>query len=87
MNFNKIGGFPGGEKLESVDKLQQQLPQDSMSSIIDINNPRNWELDFPHENGNYYNMCINCKQGFIGHKRRVICKICSLSEIPLEEIK
>lgn len=37
----------------------------------------NWEEDYPHENGNYINTCIECKMPFKGHKRRVICKICA----------
>jgi hypothetical protein len=38
---------------------------------------RRWEEDFPHENGNYMNICIDCKEIFFGHKRRVLCKCCS----------
>jgi hypothetical protein len=36
-----------------------------------------WSEDFPHENGNYENRCSECGIGFMGHKRRVVCKICS----------
>lgn len=39
------------------------------------------ERDFPEEwiqyNGQYTHVCLACKQGFIGHKRRWICKVCS----------
>lgn len=38
---------------------------------------RNWQEDYPHENGNYLNECVYCKLIFIGHKRRVVCKLCS----------
>lgn len=38
---------------------------------------RNWTEDASHENGNYENLCLECDQSFIGHKRRVICKACS----------
>jgi hypothetical protein len=38
---------------------------------------RNWKEDFTHENGNYLNKCIECDHYFRGHKRRVICKLCS----------
>lgn len=38
-----------------------------------------WEEDFSHENGNYYNTCCHCEKTFIGHKRRVSCKKCSKS--------
>lgn len=37
----------------------------------------NWTEDYSHENGNYLNTCIECKRIFKGHKRRVICKVCS----------
>lgn len=39
-------------------------------------NPRDWSEDFNHENGNYQNLCYNCQKTFIGHKRRVVCKLC-----------
>jgi|SRR5690348_16997431 len=62
---------------------------------------RDWTEDFPHENGNYSNICTRCGGIFFGHKRRVICRLCanrneltysdwkSLSEIkpPPEELK
>lgn len=38
---------------------------------------RDWKEDFTHENGNYANMCMYCEQSFYGHKRRVVCKVCS----------
>ncbi len=41
-----------------------------------LNSDRNWEEDYHHENGRYMNRCIECKEVFIGNKRRMICKIC-----------
>ena len=38
---------------------------------------RNWTEDFSHENGNYQCKCFKCEQFFIGHKRRVVCKLCA----------
>lgn len=38
---------------------------------------RRWKEDGGHENGNYYNECLACGRGFIGHKRRAVCKACS----------
>ena len=35
-----------------------------------------WPEDFNHDNGMYYCRCIECKERFIGYKRRVICKSC-----------
>lgn len=37
---------------------------------------RDWQEDFSHENGNYQNRCVYCEHGFLGHKRRMICKRC-----------
>ena len=36
-----------------------------------------WPEDYTHENGNYINNCAQCEAAFIGHKRRVICKVCA----------
>jgi hypothetical protein len=38
---------------------------------------RDWVEDFSYENGNYENRCCRCMSLFIGHKRRVVCKICA----------
>jgi hypothetical protein len=37
----------------------------------------NWPEDFEHENGNYANQCKECKMLFVGHKRRLVCKLCA----------
>jgi hypothetical protein len=39
-----------------------------------------WTEDFAHENGRYQNKCANCGTVFIGHKRRVCCKVCALQD-------
>jgi hypothetical protein len=36
-----------------------------------------WIEDASLENGSYYCECVNCKQIFAGHKRRVVCRICA----------
>jgi hypothetical protein len=41
------------------------------------NTDRNWTEDAAHENGNYECRCVECGNSFIGHKRRVLCKLCS----------
>lgn len=45
-----------------------------------MNLKRDWIEDFKHENGKYENKCIECKRKFIGHKRRVLCKACAITE-------
>ena len=52
--------------------------------LFDRDNPRNWQIDYPHENGNYCNSCLYCERLFIGHKRRVSCRECH--DKPMEEI-
>lgn len=37
---------------------------------------RDWQEDFWQENGNYNCICYKCDNIFIGHKRRIVCKIC-----------
>jgi len=44
---------------------------------------RDWPEDSSHENGNYHNLCVVCGSSFIGHKRRVICKVCAPPPAPL----
>lgn len=38
---------------------------------------RDWPEDFEHENGNYSCRCYRCHLEFIGHKRRVECRVCA----------
>ena len=37
---------------------------------------RSWPEDMTHENGNYVCHCAHCQHDFIGHKRRVCCRVC-----------
>lgn len=39
--------------------------------------PRDWPEDATHENGSYQCRCCVCHEIFIGHKRRVVCHVCS----------
>lgn len=38
---------------------------------------RDWREDADHENGKYQCQCAGCGDTFIGHKRRVMCKVCA----------
>lgn len=49
---------------------------DKENIIPNFDSIKNWEEDYPYENGNYINKCIECKGYFFGHKRRYICKEC-----------
>ena len=37
---------------------------------------RDWPEDFNYENGCYSCKCLTCKNRFLGHKRRLTCKVC-----------
>lgn len=47
----------------------------------------NWVEDYSLENGNYINECIICKNGFLGHKNRRLCKVCMPKNIHIEDIE
>ena len=62
----------------------QQLKKEDTAYNEPVRNPiqattskRDWQEDFKHENGNYQNQCCQCKKWFMGHKRRVVCKVCT----------
>ncbi len=52
-----------------------------------IRSPRDWVEDFSHENGNYVCQCCMCEKTFLGHKRRVVCQLCSEREKTMIEFK
>lgn len=39
-----------------------------------------WTEDAAHENGRYWCTCSTCGQRFVGHKRRVVCRTCSMPD-------
>jgi hypothetical protein len=41
-------------------------------------NNRDWLEDYKYNNGNYFNVCRVCELDFMGHKRRVFCKVCQV---------
>jgi hypothetical protein len=41
--------------------------------------PQDWPEDWPLDNGMYMHRCAACSAEFIGHKRRVSCKLCAAS--------
>jgi hypothetical protein len=63
------------EKIIEWTKLMNKIK----TQILDLASPKNWIEDYPHENGNYVNKCIQCGEFFLGHKRRVICRECQTS--------
>ncbi len=41
---------------------------------------RDWTEDAGHENGCYLCTCCSCGHSFVGHKRRVTCKLCATAD-------
>lgn len=37
---------------------------------------KDWIEDFSLPEGKFAHLCIFCREGFVGHKRRVACKQC-----------
>ena len=38
---------------------------------------RSFPEDATSDNGSYYNTCCECGRQFTGHKRRIVCKVCT----------
>lgn len=67
-----------GSKIEHFEHCESPLPAPGTTTLVSRpGDPRDWPEDFSHENGRYYNTCTFCHQPFCGHKRRVVCKLCS----------
>jgi hypothetical protein len=48
-----------------------------MTEKTEVEALRNWTEDFAHENGQYLHFCSRCGWEFVGHKRRIVCKVCA----------
>ena len=60
----------------SMGKRSIKLEGDIMLELQGYDKDKCFPEDYSHENGKYLNMCSECKDVFIGHKRRVTCKLC-----------
>ena len=58
-------------------RLFAARPQPSAQLLRDADQPQDFPEDAAGENGNYWNECIECGRMFIGHKRRIVCKLCA----------
>lgn len=68
--------FRGKEIIAMLSNTEQSPKQENSSYQDVFMDGNNWEEDFPHENGSYFNTCTVCGNLFMGHKRRVLCKEC-----------
>lgn len=51
---------------------------------VPLDDPRNWVEDYPHDNGQYMNLCRTCERLFMGYKRRIQCRACAHPQPPTE---
>lgn len=49
---------------------------DIANVIPSFDSPKNWTEDYEGKIGGYINKCVDCKNTFLGDKRRYICKEC-----------
>jgi len=63
------------------------MEEEIRNDIPSFNSPKNWTEDYNHENGNYICTCSKCKENFIGHKRRPLCKECGQLKETLNQTK
>jgi len=66
-------------KLEALGKARNHACELTKTSdeYAHLGDPsRNWQSDYPRENGCYQNSCSSCKNKFVGHKHRYLCRKC-----------
>ncbi len=78
INYASVGSIINGyrEGDISFEVAVDLLCVKDEKNRLELVDDRNWEIDFNHENGNYYSTCVACKKPFLGHKRRVVCHKC-----------
>lgn len=61
-----------------LNHVREVIKEDTQWFITDTQEFKNrsWPEDFKLENGNYNNICSECKEEFRGSKRRLLCKQC-----------
>jgi len=75
LHLNCITESGGMDYTKAVPKIRQWLRLYSVPSATQPTS-RDWTEDAAHENGEYSCTCSTCGNLFIGHKRRVTCKVC-----------
>jgi hypothetical protein len=60
----------------AADELQQLK-----ELLYPLKSERDYPEDFKYENGHYMCHCLDCHKSFLGHKRRIICKLCAVRVI------
>jgi hypothetical protein len=68
---NNAYAWPGAPESFAAEAVRVTLAAQPAAPVGD------WLEDAAHENGNYQCRCVHCGRMFIGHKRRVTCKVCA----------
>jgi len=64
---------------------KQITEQQALALLDQKQTAGDWTEDAAHENGKYQNKCFTCGNVFVGHKRRVQCKVCHDKPQPAED--
>ncbi len=65
----------------------RQLTASEARKPQEPSDPRDFPEDASHENGRYMCYCLLCDRNFYGHKRRVVCKLCTTEADYLKDSK
>jgi hypothetical protein len=82
---DKFRFVKNGEQISNLKELGREVIEVYLSPLPAPESKeanRDWDEDFNHENGNYQCHCGVCGNYFIGHKRRVRCKVCAAIPAP-----
>ena len=61
----------------SADRALRTTPEGYQLLRSTTHDERSFPEDATSDNGNYYNTCCECGRQFTGHKRRIVCKVCT----------
>ena len=79
INEPAVGRRDGETMREFDDRCRREFVERLKASATE----RDWPSEFSDENGCYTNLCLECRETFMGYKRRVVCRICAVDNDPL----
>ncbi len=90
-DFEQSGGASGGDCapwMQAIQRYKAMLAaaqegtgKSDVSEGPQVDPKYDWTEDFDHENGRYLRACVHCGAAFLGHKRRVVCRVCATKEV------
>lgn len=72
--LKKLQLFGTPEKVNKIERIENNPEWKQMPSAPIL--AKDWVEDFSLPEGKFAHLCLFCKEGFVGHKRRVACKQC-----------